>query len=58
MGQEPWLGYLTSLHYTPASRQIVESDKLVEHCRGRGITAERLYCQKEIVLDAGPTRGA
>jgi L-ascorbate metabolism protein UlaG (beta-lactamase superfamily) len=58
MGQEPWLNYLTSLHYTPTSRQIVESDKLVEDCRSRGIPSERLYCQKEIVLAAKSSPGA
>jgi L-ascorbate metabolism protein UlaG (beta-lactamase superfamily) len=50
MGQEPWLVYLTSIHHTDESRPIVESNKLIEHCRGRGITSERLYCQKEILL--------
>jgi L-ascorbate metabolism protein UlaG (beta-lactamase superfamily) len=48
MGQEPWLTYLTSIVYTDTSRPIVESDKLVEECRRRGITAERLYGYKEI----------
>jgi hypothetical protein len=48
MGQEPWLTYLTSIVYTDTSRPIIESDKLVEECRRRGITAERLYGYKEI----------
>jgi hypothetical protein len=52
MGQEPWLTYLTSLQYTAESRPIVESNKLVEECRGRGMTSERLYCMKEIFLGA------
>ncbi|HEU5130962.1 MAG TPA: hypothetical protein VFT26_02625, partial [Pyrinomonadaceae bacterium] len=30
MGQEPWLTFLTSIKYTPESRPIVESDKLIE----------------------------
>ena len=50
MGQEPWLTFLTSLQYTDESVQIVESDKLVRECRGRGLTAERLYIRKEIFL--------
>lgn len=50
MGQEPWLTYLTSIQYTEESRPIVESNRLVEECRSRGITAERLFCQKEILL--------
>lgn len=42
MGQEPWMRYVTGLEYTPKSKQIVESDKLLEHCAGIGIAAERL----------------
>jgi L-ascorbate metabolism protein UlaG (beta-lactamase superfamily) len=51
MGQEPWLTYLTSIQYTDESRPIVESNKLVEHCRGRGLVSERLFGQKEITLN-------
>jgi L-ascorbate metabolism protein UlaG (beta-lactamase superfamily) len=47
MGQEPWLKYLCGLQYTAESRQMVESDRLVERCRAAGITARRLYgCQE------------
>ncbi|HZI20327.1 MAG TPA: MBL fold metallo-hydrolase [Pyrinomonadaceae bacterium] len=52
MGQEPWLTYLTSIQYTCESRPIVESDKLVEACSGQGLVAERLFGQKEILLEA------
>lgn len=52
MGQEPWLKFLTSIQYTEQSRPIVESNKLVEHCGGQGIVAERLFGQKQIVLSA------
>jgi L-ascorbate metabolism protein UlaG (beta-lactamase superfamily) len=52
MGQEPWLTYLTSIEYTEQSRPIVDSGKLVEDCRGRGITSERLYGHREINLPA------
>jgi L-ascorbate metabolism protein UlaG (beta-lactamase superfamily) len=52
MGQEPWLTFLTSIKYKPDSRPIVESDKLVEYCTSREITSERLFCQKEIFLEA------
>lgn len=51
MGQEPWLTYLTSIQYTPDSRPIVESDRLVEECRRRGLRSERLFGRKEIFLD-------
>jgi len=57
MGQEPWLTYLTSINYTPESRPIVESDRLVEACRARGIVSERLFGHKEITL-AAERRGA
>jgi L-ascorbate metabolism protein UlaG (beta-lactamase superfamily) len=43
MGQEPWCSFLTSVHYTEASRPIVESNKLVAECLSRGLVAERLY---------------
>jgi L-ascorbate metabolism protein UlaG (beta-lactamase superfamily) len=50
MGQEPWLTFLTSIQYAAESRPIIESDKLVETCRRRGIAAERLFGRKEIFL--------
>lgn len=50
MGQEPWLAYLTSIAYTEASRPIVESNRLVETCRGRGIAAERLFGCQDLAL--------
>lgn len=49
MGQEPWLNYVMSIKYTEESRPIVASNRLVEECRRRGITAERLFGQKEII---------
>jgi L-ascorbate metabolism protein UlaG (beta-lactamase superfamily) len=52
MGLEPWLTHLTSLNYSQTSPQIVESNKLIDYCRGRGLQAERLFCQKEIILSA------
>jgi L-ascorbate metabolism protein UlaG (beta-lactamase superfamily) len=50
MGQEPWLSYITSIEYTNESKPIVESDKLIEFCRQRGIMSERLYGMKEMFL--------
>ena len=52
MGQEPWLTFLTSIKYTPQSRPIVESDKLVAECRNRGLVAERLFGHKELLLES------
>ncbi|WP_437515496.1 MBL fold metallo-hydrolase [Sorangium sp. So ce1099] len=48
MGQEPWMGHIMVMHYTPESLPIVESDRLVQRCREAGITAERLYGCKRI----------
>lgn len=50
MGQEPWLCYVTSIKYTEESIPIIESDKLVQACRERGIESERLFGAKEILL--------
>jgi hypothetical protein len=52
MGQEPWLTYLTSIQYTDQSRPIVDSNKLVAECRKNGLTSERLFGQKEILLQS------
>jgi hypothetical protein len=52
MGQEPWLTFLTSIQYTEESSPIVESNKLINECRRRGIESERLYGSKEILLNA------
>ena len=51
MGQEPWLNHVMSLKYTATSRPIVESDKLIYECRQRGIIAERLFGEKEILVE-------
>jgi len=52
MGQEPWLGYIMSLKYTDQSRPIVESNRLIQECQKRGILAERLFGEKEILVEA------
>lgn len=51
MGQEPWLNYIMSIKYTAESRPIVESNRLVQACHERGIIAERLFGEKEILLE-------
>jgi L-ascorbate metabolism protein UlaG (beta-lactamase superfamily) len=51
MGQEPWLNHVMSIKYTEKSNPIIQSNKLMETCRARGITAERLFGEKEILLD-------
>jgi len=51
MGQEPWLGHIMSLKYTEQSRPIVESNRLIQECSARGICAERLFGEKEILIE-------
>jgi L-ascorbate metabolism protein UlaG (beta-lactamase superfamily) len=54
MGQEPWLGHIMSLKYTEQSRPIIESNRLIQECSSRGSYAERLFGEKEKLLeDAG-----
>lgn len=55
MGQEPWLTYLTNIHYTDESRPIVESNNLVKDCLTRGRASERLFGCKEILLEPATT---
>jgi L-ascorbate metabolism protein UlaG (beta-lactamase superfamily) len=52
MGQEPWLNYIMSIKYTSESRPIAESNRLLEACQQRGVIAERLFGEKEILLNA------
>jgi L-ascorbate metabolism protein UlaG (beta-lactamase superfamily) len=52
MGQEPWLNYVMSLKYTAESRPIIESNKLLDYCKAHGIVAERLFGEKEILIES------
>jgi hypothetical protein len=51
MGMEPWCEFISSIKYTDESNPIVQSDRLVKMCTERGITAERLYGEKELLYD-------
>lgn len=51
MGQEPWVEFISSIKYTDESNPIVQSNKLVKLCHERGIVAERLYGEKELLYD-------
>lgn len=51
MGQEPWLNYIMSIKYTDESRPIVESNRLIKACHEKGIVAERLFGEKEILME-------
>jgi len=49
MGQEPWVEFISSVKYTDESNPIVQSNMLIEECEKKGIIAERLYGEKEIL---------
>lgn len=51
MGQEPWLNYIMSIKYTDESRPIVDSNRLIRACQERNIIAERLFGEKEILIE-------
>ncbi|MEO7768634.1 MAG: MBL fold metallo-hydrolase, partial [Ferruginibacter sp.] len=51
MGQEPWCEFISSIKYTDESNPIVQSNKLVQICRDRGMTAERLFGEKELLYE-------
>lgn len=58
MGQEPWLNYIMSLKYTAESRPIVDSTRLIAECLNRGLHAERLFGEKEILVEDPPLSAA
>ena len=51
MGQEPWCEFISSIKYTDESNPIVQSNILIEECKKRGILAERLFGEKEILYN-------
>jgi hypothetical protein len=50
MGMEPWLKCIMAKDYTEESDPIIASNRLIADCRSRGIVAERLFGEKEILL--------
>ena len=51
MGQEPWCEFISSIKYTEESNPIIQSNKLVNICRSKGMIAERLYGEKELLYE-------
>ena len=51
MGQEPWCEFISSIKYTDASNPIVQSNKLVKLCEEKGLVAERLFGEKELLYE-------
>ena len=58
MGQEPWCEFISSIKYTDESNPIVQSNKLVKICRERGMVAERLFGEKELLYEKQPNYAA
>ena len=52
MGQEPWLEFISSIKYTEESNPIVASNRLITYCTERGMIAERLFGEKELLYTA------
>jgi len=50
MGREPWLGHVMSMGYHEESPQLLESRKLMDYCRARGITTGMPYIRDEISI--------
>jgi L-ascorbate metabolism protein UlaG (beta-lactamase superfamily) len=55
MGMEPWLEFISSIQYTDESNPIIQSNRLVKLCREKGIIAERLYGEKELLYERKET---
>ncbi|WP_428229092.1 MBL fold metallo-hydrolase [Flavobacterium sp.] len=51
MGAEPWIAYILDVHYTLQSNPIIESNKLIEQCKIEGRYAERIFAEREIVIN-------
>ncbi|HYF30281.1 MAG TPA: MBL fold metallo-hydrolase [Chitinophagaceae bacterium] len=49
MGLEPWVEFISSVRYREDAHPIVASNKLIQECRSRNITAERLYGERELL---------
>jgi L-ascorbate metabolism protein UlaG (beta-lactamase superfamily) len=51
MGMEPWLKFISSINYTDESNPIKESNRLISYCCERGVAAERLFGEKELLYN-------
>lgn len=49
MGMEPWLKFISSIKYTDQSNPIIDSNKLIEECKIRGIVTDRLFGEREFL---------
>lgn len=51
MGMEPWLEFISSIKYTEESLAIIESNNLIKTCQDKGVIAERLFGEKELLYN-------
>jgi L-ascorbate metabolism protein UlaG (beta-lactamase superfamily) len=51
MGQEPWVEFISSIKYTDESNPIIQSNKLIKFCSEKGLVAERLFGEKELLYN-------
>lgn len=51
MGAEPWVHHILGVSYTDDSHPIVQSNMFVKECQNRGIIANRLFGEKELLLE-------
>ena len=49
MGMEPWLKFISSIKYSDQSNPIIDSNKLIEECKARGIVSDRLFGEREFL---------
>lgn len=50
MGEEPWIQHILDVEYTEESNPILQSNMLVNECISKGIVAERLFAEKELLV--------
>ncbi len=50
LGLEPWYRYFTGLEYAPGSEQLIQSQKMVDHCNSVGVPVERLFGKYTLYL--------
>lgn len=50
LGLEPWCRYFTGLEYAPGSEQLIQSQKMIDHCNGVGIPVERMFGKYTLYL--------
>jgi len=50
LGMEPWYKYFMGIDYSEDSRQIIETQKMLDACKGENIPIERLYGRMEMEI--------